>query len=334
MENKEIIVEPTDEQIVIENVNEEEQQKKSQTPTLDEVLDEELQKGYKKKIIAALTSLGAILAALMVLVSCVIPHGKKNNATQTTITTTTHTTNVDLDSLGQTLTLPSGTTLKTGNVSGNIDLSKVTLQKGTYFADKDNASKADQIGKTSINLQNDTLKTDSKGTVYNKTTGYTIIDPETGKTIATGNLNEDGLPDGFKNSEELDGIYEEKDNVETLTYADSDYYDKDGNLVLKKGDIVDKETLESAKKYLYTTKLTTTITTTTTTAKPTTTTTATTNQGVINGDGTYTIFGLTFESKADYEQWVLQGYEGYAEADGIMKPEVEIQKQTQKTLVK
>lgn len=309
--------------------------------TLDEVLENEIPEISNKKKVGIIAFLSAILAGLMILVSSVIPQGKKNNTTTptqkttiTTTTTTTNTTNIYLESLGVTLEIPTSTTLKYGDASGKVDLSKVTLYKGTYFADKENASKADQIGKTTINLQNDTLKTDSKGTVYNKTTGYTIIDKETGKTVATGNLNSDGTPDGFKYNEELNGIYEEKDNVETLTYADSDYYDKDGNLVLKKGDIVDKETLESAKKYLYTTKLTTTITTTTTTAKPTTTTTATTNQGVINGDGTYTIFGLTFESKADYEQWVLQGYEGYAEADGIMKPEVEIQKQTQKTLVK
>ena len=50
-----------------------------------------------------------------------------------------------------------------------------------------------------------------------------------------------------------------------------------------------------------------------------------------NEDGTYTIFGLTFRTKADFEQWVIQGYEGYAEYDGVMMPEEEILKQIQKT---
>lgn len=50
-----------------------------------------------------------------------------------------------------------------------------------------------------------------------------------------------------------------------------------------------------------------------------------TEEGVINPDGTYTLYGTTFRSKADYEQWVLQGYTGYAlNNDGIMVPEEEI----------
>lgn len=121
------------------------------------------------------------------------------------------------------------------------------------------------------------------------------------------------------------------------------FIDEEGTVIINKGDVVAKETLEKAKKYLTTTKKTnsssntTTSSTTTSSAtdtsskNETSSTTTTSNEGKVNANGTYTIFGLTFESKADYEQWVLQGYEGYAEADGIMMPEEEILKQIQKT---
>ena len=56
-------------------------------------------------------------------------------------------------------------------------------------------------------------------------------------------------------------------------------------------------------------------------------------EGISNTDGTYTIYGITFESKADYQQWVIQGGEGYGiDTDGIMKamPDLEVEKQKTK----
>lgn len=48
------------------------------------------------------------------------------------------------------------------------------------------------------------------------------------------------------------------------------------------------------------------------------------NEGIITSSGLYSINGMTFQSKADYDQWVIQGYNGYAEVNGIMMPENQI----------
>lgn len=312
---------------------------------LDEVLEEEVvqeenkpKKGKKKIIVAIIAGFSAVAVAISGLV---LAFGKKKNQNTTNNTNTTTTSAFDLTDLGAELEIPTSTTKKMGSVvSGTADLSKVTEQNGKLYVDKENASKA-QNKTTSIDLKGGSLKTDSKGTVYDKTTGY-IIKDETGKTIATGNLNESGIPDGYAYDPVLKK-YIPKEEVGKYVYADATYYDEAGNEVLKKGDVVAKETLEKAKKYFSTTTVknnsttsTKAVATTTTTAKKntasttkktTTTTTINSDEGVINPDGTYTIYGMTFESKADYQQWVLQGYEGYAEVDGIMKSEEEIQKQ-------
>ena len=120
--------------------------------------------------------------------------------------------------------------------------------------------------------------------------------------------------------------------VGKYVYADATYYNTEGVVMINKGEVVAKETLENAKKYLTTTKPTNKQNSSTTdTSSKAETSSTTTNKGKVNADGTYTIFGLTFRTKSDYEQWILQGYEGYAEADGIMIPEEEILKQIQKT---
>lgn len=49
--------------------------------------------------------------------------------------------------------------------------------------------------------------------------------------------------------------------------------------------------------------------------------------------GYYEIYGLKFLSKADYEQWVIQGYTGYSEVNGIMVANtIEMEEAYQKSL--
>ena len=335
-----------------------------QIDTLDEVLknDKELQrelkkenKGNKKGIITVVI---AVIAAAAVAASTIAISlfGKKNENGKDNTTPTTS-SSFDLDDMGDELTTNSTTKTTYKVVSGNIDPNKIVEQNGKLYKDATEASKA-QNKTTSINLKNDTLKTsvvkDKNGKttvkVYDKTTGYEIKD-ETGKTVATGNLDNSGIPSGYAYDSVLKK-YLPKNEVGKYVYADATYYDNKGNVVLKKGDVVLKETLEKAKRYfsITTTKNVTTTTTvkpstttttvknnstTTTTTKPSTTTTTkvttttTSNEGVVNKDGTYTIFGLTFKTKADYQQWVIQGYEGYVEADGIMISQEELNQRLQ-----
>ena len=42
--------------------------------------------------------------------------------------------------------------------------------------------------------------------------------------------------------------------------------------------------------------------------------------GTTNADGTYTIYGQTYASYADYQQYIIDGGEGYGEVDGIIQP--------------
>ena len=291
--------------------------------TVDEVLEAEIKdekKPNKKGRMAAI--LAAIAAGVIALTSIAVSLVRKNNNNNgsTNENTSTTTTAFDLDNMGDELTTITTATTTYNVVSGNIDPNKIVEQDGKLYKDAQEALEA-KNKTTSINLKNDTLKT-SNGKVYDKTTGYEIKDKETGKTT-TGNLNESGIPDNFEKNEQLNGTFEKEDNTAGLVRSDSNYYNEEGNLVIKKDALISKETLEYAKKYLSTSPVTTT-----TTSKQTTTTTS--NQG-INKDGTYTIFGLTFESKADYEQWVLQGYEGYVEADGIMISIEELNNRLQKT---
>lgn len=315
--------------------------------TLDELLKKKRDQGKvgekpkkKKGLIVAIV---AVVAAAAIGVTSIVASllKKGNNGAKEEQSTTI--SDIGLDDLGNELTTDSTTKTTYKVVSGDIDPDKIVEQDGKLYVDEDSASKAKQT-KTSIDLKNDTLKTsvvkdkDGKTTVkvYDKTTGY-VIEDKTNKTTVTGNLKDDGIPDGYAYDPVLKKIVKEEE-VGKYVYADATYYDKDGNVALQKGDVVLKETLEKAKKYFSTTttkKTTTTTTTkgsttngTTTANKGTTTTTSkqttTSNQGKLNADGTYTIYGMTFETKEDYQQWVLDGYTGYAEIDGIMKPEEEI----------
>ena len=244
---------------------------------------------------------------------------------------------VQVDDMGTELEFPETNTSKYGNTTGNINADELVEKNGKIYKDKDSADKADKKGNSSFDNKNNTL-IEEDGKIKDKTQGYEIKD-DTGKVIEKGDLEENKIPDGYAWDSVLKK-YVLKEEVGKYVYADATYYDTEGNVVINKGEVVAKETLEKAKKYLTTTKPvkteTASNTSSTTTSKIETsskeeTSSTTTNEGKVNADGTYTIFGLTFRTKADYEQWVIQGYEGYAEADGIMMPEEEILKQIQKT---
>ena len=250
---------------------------------------------------------------------------------------------VQIDDMGTELEFPKEETkTKYENPTGKADLNKIVEKNNKVYVDKESADKSNTVGTSSFDNKNNTL-IEEDGKIKEKTEGYEIKDDK-GSVIQKGELDENNIPEGYAWDSVLKK-YVPKEEVGKYVYADATYYDEEGNVAIKKGDVVAKETLENAKKYLTTTKKTSsssnTTTSSTTTSSTTNTsssskeetssTTTTSNEGKINADGTYTIFGLTFESKADYEQWVLQGYEGYAEADGIMMPEEEILKQIQKT---
>lgn len=294
-------------------------------------------KKSKKFIVGMIALVTAGVIALSSGVAVLVNYFKKKN---NDVPKTPNNSIVQIDDMGAELEFPENNTSKYGNTTGDINVDEIVEKNGKFYVDKDSADKSDKKGTSSFDNKNNTL-IEEDGKIKEKTEDYEIKDDK-GNTVQKGELDDDGIPDGYAWDPVLKKYVPESE-VGKYVYADATYYDEEGTVIINKGDVVAKETLEKAKKYLTTTKKTnsssntTTSSTTTSSAtdtsskNETSSTTTTSNEGKVNANGTYTIFGLTFESKADYEQWVLQGYEGYAEADGIMMPEEEILKQIQKT---
>ena len=290
----------------------------------------------KKFVISAvaLTAAGVIVVTSGIAGIVRLFKNKKNNE----VPKTPDNSIVQIDDMGTELEFPKeDNTSKFGNTTGNINVDEIVEKNGKLYVNKDSADKSDKKGTSSFDNKNNTL-IEEDGKIKEKTEGIEIID-KNGNVIVKDDLDKNGIPDGYAWDSVLKK-YVLEEEVGKYVYADATYYFEDGSIALNKGEVVAKETLEKAKKYLTTTKKTssssntntssTTTSSTDTSSKEETSSTAT-NEGKVNADGTYTIFGLTFRTKADFEQWVLQGYEGYAEADGIMMPEEEILKQIQKT---
>ena len=56
------------------------------------------------------------------------------------------------------------------------------------------------------------------------------------------------------------------------------------------------------------------------------------NEGVFNADGTYTIYGVTYASYADYQQYIMDGGAGYGYFDGMVQPIGDYEIENQYTL--
>lgn len=267
------------------------------------------------------TRIGVVIAALILALSTattgIIYHIiKKKNSNENDNNKKNNTAvEMSIGDLGNELDFPEDDTKKYGETTGNVNLTEIVEKDGVYYNNQESADKSNNVGKTTTDTKNGTLTVDSTGKVKDKTTGYEVVD-ENNNVIASGDNKEDLLEDYI-----------------TL---DKNYYYKDGTLAFEKGSQVSKEDFNKYKDYLIT-DLNDKIEVEDeviqeTTKEETSNSVTASDEGVINADGTYTIFGLTFESKADYQQWVLQGYEGYAEVDGIMKSEESInEKQAQYT---
>ena len=196
------------------------------------------------------------------------------------------------------------------------------------------------------------------GNVYKKDEYYEVKDKE-GNTVQEGKVDSDtGLPDGYIYE---DGRIIPESDAGKYVVLESDYYFGDQK-VYNKGEKVTKETYEDIKrqfttkptktttrvenefipdktttttpkattttpKATTTTPKTTTPTPTTTTPKKTTTTTTVyvDEEGVINKDGTYTIYGTTYKSKADFEQFIIDP-DSYGLYNGVIMPLEDIEK--------
>ena len=368
--------------------------------TIDEYLDEQIEnrkKGTNNKNTRKYKLVGGICAGVAIITTITLAScskkKSKNVSPDLSTSVSSSISTVDLNSLGNQIEFPSEDKLdqpKYGDVvSGNINKNELVegidpkTNKKVIYKNQEAKDKAANIGKKT-DTKGGTLTVDNNGKVKEKTESYEVKDTN-GNVVASG---EGKTPDGTVYDSGVNA-YVAPSDAGKYVLVDVNYYDPyTGDLVLSKGDTVEKETLERAKRTLTTNSNVTTnnmyessnqsynnqntyitnsveLFTADTNyydintgalviAKGETVTlntfrelssTLTTNpnvvyhdssnlnansNGVINRDGSYTIFGMTFDSKADYEQWVLQGYTGYSDMNGRMKSDFEVERELQK----
>ncbi len=201
----------------------------------------------------------AVSASFLVLFSACTKSNNKKNTNESETTTVAVIDTVDLASLGNKLDIPSAEELTQpvyGNVTGDVDVAKIVRgSDGSYYATKEDADKSKDVGKTTYDTKGGKYTVTSDGKVKDSTPGYQITDRD-GKVVDSGNSD---VPDGYY--EVSKGVYLPIGYV----YADATYYAADGNIAIKKGDVVAEETLEYAKAHFSTTKPETTTASSTTT---------------------------------------------------------------------
>lgn len=284
----------------------------------EEIKEKEKNKNKKKKgkgkIVAAIL---AIVILLGTTAAGLIHHFGKKNKNDNSLKSKDHEStysDTNINDLGAELEFEIDNDGKV--VTGDIDPKKVVKDKqtGKSYVDKDAQEKSKEVGTIKIvtpegektvnkngNTEDGKYTVDSNGNVKDNTkTSYEVVDEN-------GNLKDSGdkeIPTEFEKDDNLDKIIEKEDKG-TYFYADCDYYNVNGEIVLHKGDVITENGYNNIQLALENGELFKT--------KPTVKEEKIESRedGVTNSDGTYSIFGLTFESKADYEQWVIQGYEGY-----------------------
>ena len=288
----------------------------------------------RKKIVIGITSifLVAIMGVSGYFITSKLLKKKKTNG-PTNSTTTSQSNNEfgtgRLDSLGEELPKDNKNTEYT-KVSGDINLEDIVRgADGILYDSQASADKAGKVGTTKIDTKNDTLVVGDNGKVYTKEQGYEIVDSE-------GNVVESGTGTPKESEQEIEYVE-----------CSCNYYDDFGNLVYEVGELITPQELENCKKNLHTEKpvgdeyaiIEEEIIYDDAYTTPTGsdyeveisdveseeesteyTETDNSNVGIFNEDGTYTLYGITYASYADYQQYIISGGEGYGYIDGIIQP--------------
>lgn len=259
------------------------------------------------------------------------PNDKPQTTTQTSDVSSVEIEEVTLGDLG--VELPQNKTEKKeyGSTSkGVADPNKVVKDKetGKIYVDKEAHDKKGEVGTTVIDTKNDTLvvkkdETTGEEKVFEKEESVVIKD-EDGNVKQEEKIDKetkytpDGtpIPDGYAWDDVRKKIVPES---EVGKYV----IDEEGNIVLKEEYEANKNVEEEVVVKEEVIEVTTnkeekTLNSQTNSSKPK----EVVDTGIINQNGTYTISGLTFETKADYQQWIIQGFTGYViDVDGIIKAE-------------
>lgn len=266
-----------------------------------------------------------------------------------------------LNSLGTKLEFPKEEEPKKeiGEVTGNVNPNKIVVdEEGTVWATPEAESKKDNVDKVVIDDKDGSLEVKPDGTVYEKTPTYEIKD-ESGNVISTGTLEgSNGLPNDWSNDSSIDKNIPSNEASEYVTDAEGNVWSKlDYDEYLKaledaknnKNIQVETEVIpvepviigeisetvvnpdETSSIVVEPNETSSIVVELDETSKETISSSEDSNTTSIpaafipkvDTSNLYFVpdFNLYFESKADFEQWVMQGYEGYRPVNGVMVSE-------------
>ena len=276
-------------------------------------------KGTAKRVAAFVI---AIALAVTAFVSCSIIKKNKNKTNTTprhpSITQEDNTNNIDnniennkndeinnsLKDLGVSLDFPEVQTKPQYENPSNdkINTDKIVEDNnGTLWIDEEAKEESTNIGKVEIDTKDDTLVVKPDGNVYEKEEGFEIKN-EKDEVVSSGNVNEYGIPEGYVKDPTTGDYYKENDvyiDPEGNAWESKERYEAYLESLKNDGETVDtefvpveddknSENIDESDK-----------------TEEDVTIEQITEEGVINQDGTYTIYGTTYESKADFEQFLL-----------------------------
>ena len=317
------------------------------------------QKNKKKKgLITSITAL--ILAGVMTVTGFFIASKLKKKDTGSNGISTSTSQKVDdlgtgnLDLLGEELPQEKKNSEYT-KVSGDFNVEDVVVgADGRLYVDEESARNAAKDGTVEIDTKGGSLVVADDGTVHTREQGYEIVD-ESGNVIESG----DGTPsleeEGTDYVECPCDYYDDAGNLvhskgEFITPAELELCKQYYHTTKPQGDeyaVVEEEIIydedytttgsndsESVGSSETTTEEEVSteeeITEEDTTTEEVSTEEETVEQeeeysqnsseGVTNADGTYTIYGVTYLSYADYQQYIIDGGAGYGYIDGIIQP--------------
>lgn len=321
----------------------------------------------KKGIIIGVTSvlLAGVMVATGFFVTKLLNKMKKQTKDGTSTSQSVDTLGTgSLDLLGEELP-KTDTNSEYTKVSGDFNVEDVVRgSDGRLYVDGESARNAEKSGTSEIDTKGGTLEVGSDGDVYTKEEGYEVVD-ENGNVVDSGTGTPAQVDEGIDYVECPSNYYDDEGNLvhsagEFITQAELDrcrqyyhttkpqgdeyvtveeeiiYYDEE---VATTGS--EETTKEETKEEVVETKEEVTetveeITEPAVVEEDTTyeeeTTTSYSDSGVVNPDGTYTIYGVTYASYADYQQYIIDGGAGYGYIDGVIQPIGDYEIENQYTL--
>lgn len=286
--------------------------------SLDEYLNSnKTKKNNNKRFVISLT---ALLVAMTIGITALLSsvgkrNNKNNNNSNNSNTPSSSLTLNDLGAdLGYDINNNDNDNKNTySNPTGSVVVENVVKDKdGKIYANKDALDKSSNIG-TTTDTQNGKLEVKDDGKVFEKNDGYEI---NTSSGVITGEITEDNKVNDYVWDSVL-GTYVKPEDLGKYVK------DETGKLWLKTDyeeylKLQGKENTSIPEKTEEKIEVENVI------------------EGVLNEDGTYTIGtgndSITFISKADFDQWIIQGFTGYGidVKTGMMVPDNQISSSYQK----